>query len=92
MFSGTFIPTDALIQEANDYAHRAAPFTSNRHDFHEGGLEAKERKMAEGKYGEKAFKIIEFPDCFTRDDMLQVNHVSPLSVIAYFSFLKTRIY
>lgn len=58
MFDGVFVPTDELIQEAKDYAHRAAPFTSNRHDFHEGGLEAKERKMAEGKYGEKAFKMI----------------------------------
>ncbi len=58
MFEGKFIPTDALIQEAQSYAHRAAPFTSDRHDFHEGGLAAKERKMAEGKYGEKAFKMI----------------------------------
>ncbi len=58
MFEGSFIPTDDLIQEAKDYAHCAAPYTSDRHDFHEGGLEAKERKMAEGKYGEKAFKMI----------------------------------
>lgn len=58
MFSGVFILTDDLIQEAKEYAHKAAPFTSDRHDFHEGGLEAKERKMAEGKYGEKAFKMV----------------------------------
>ncbi len=58
MFEGLFIPTEELIQEAKDYAHKAAPYTSDRHDFHEGGLEAKERKMAEGKYGEKAFKMI----------------------------------
>lgn len=58
MFEGSFIPTPALIAEADDYAHRSAPYTSNAHDFHEGGLAAKERKMAEGKYGEKAFKMI----------------------------------
>ena len=58
MFDGNFIPTDDLIAEADDYARRSAPFTSNAHDFHEGGLAAKERKMAEGKYGEKAFKMI----------------------------------
>lgn len=45
-----------LIQEAFDYAVKSRSYTSNRHDFHEGGLDAKQRKMFEGKLGEKIFK------------------------------------
>ncbi len=41
-----------LIQEAREYAFASRAFTSDRHDFHEGGLDAKERKMLEGKLGE----------------------------------------
>lgn len=47
-----------LIAEAADYARMSRKFTSNRHDFHEGGLSAKQRKMFEGKLGEKAIKQI----------------------------------
>ena len=45
-----------LEKEANDYAVLSKSFTSNRHDFHEGGLTAKQKKMFEGKLGEKAIK------------------------------------
>ncbi len=47
---------DYLVQEALDYAKLSRGFTSNRHDFHEGTLAAKERKMFEGKLGEKIIK------------------------------------
>ena len=50
--------TEDLIQEALEYSLLSKEFTSNRHDFHEGGLNAKQRKMFEGKLGEKIFKII----------------------------------
>ena len=50
------IITDAFEKEAKDYATISKSFTSNRHDFHEGGLNAKQRKMFEGKLGEKAIK------------------------------------
>jgi hypothetical protein len=43
-------------KEAEDYAMSSRAFTSDRHDFHEGGLSAKQRKMFEGKLGEKAIK------------------------------------
>jgi len=46
------------IQEAYEYATKSRAYTSNRHDFHEGGLEAKQRKMFEGKLGEKIFKKV----------------------------------
>jgi len=49
------IPSD-LVVEAQQYAHAARSFTSDRHDFHEGGLLAKQRKMFEGKLGEKLVK------------------------------------
>jgi len=49
------IPSD-LIAEAENYAKISRSFTSNRHDFHEGGLAAKQRKMFEGKLGEKLVK------------------------------------
>lgn len=49
-----------LYQEAYDYALRSRSFTSNRHDFHAGGLDNKQRKMFEGKLGEKAIKIFFF--------------------------------
>lgn len=45
-----------LISEAKEYANKSRAYTSDRHDFHEGGLDAKERKMYEGKLGEKIFK------------------------------------
>lgn len=46
-----------LMKEAIDYAIVSKEYTSNRHDFHEGGLDAKKRKMLEGKMGEKIFKL-----------------------------------
>lgn len=46
------------IQEAYEYATKSKAYTSNRHDFHGGGLEAKQRKMFEGKLGEKIFKKV----------------------------------
>ena len=49
------IPRD-LIVEAESYAKISRSFTSDRHDFHEGGLDAKQRKMFEGKLGEKLVK------------------------------------
>jgi len=49
--------TEKLIKEAMDYALLSKKFTSDRHDFHEGGLDAKQRKMFEGKLGEKIFKM-----------------------------------
>lgn len=51
----TRIP-EVLVREAEDYALASRSFTSNRHDFHEGGLAAKQRKMYEGKLGEKLIK------------------------------------
>ena len=50
------IPND-LIDEAMVYAKNSRAFTSNRHDFHSGGLDNKQQKMFEGKLGEKAFKL-----------------------------------
>ncbi len=50
--------TQELIDEALNYASKSKSYTSNRHDFHEGGLDAKQRKMFEGKLGEKILKII----------------------------------
>lgn len=44
-----------MIEPARDYAILSAPHTSNRHDFHGGGLANKARKMFEGKLGERAF-------------------------------------
>ena len=50
------IPTP-LIQEALEYSVKSRKYTSNRHDFHEGGLDAKQRKMFQGKLGEKLLKF-----------------------------------
>lgn len=47
---------DIFVKEASDYATASRAYTSNRHDFHEGGYTAKEKKMFEGKLGEKAVK------------------------------------
>lgn len=49
--------SEKLINESLEYAKLSRKFTSNRHDFHEGGLDAKQRKMFEGKLGEKIFKM-----------------------------------
>jgi hypothetical protein len=45
-----------LICEAEEYSKLSRSYTSDRHDFHEGGLAAKQRKMFEGKLGEKLVK------------------------------------
>ena len=47
-----------LYQEALDYAESSKRYTSNRHDFHPGGLDNKKKKMFEGKLGEKAIKML----------------------------------
>lgn len=47
---------DSDVSEAREYAHKAAQYTSNRHDFHEGSLDEKEENMFYGKLGEKAFR------------------------------------
>ena len=52
-----YIIEEALYQEALDYARRSRAYTSDRHDFHSGGLDNKQQKMLEGKLGEKAFKL-----------------------------------
>ncbi|SFA86451.1 MULTISPECIES: hypothetical protein [unclassified Bacillus (in: firmicutes)] len=51
-----YILEDELIKEALDYAEISKEFTSNKHDFHAGGLSNKKQKMFEGKLGEKIFK------------------------------------
>jgi hypothetical protein len=45
-----------LVAEAEHYAKISRSFTSDRHDFHEDGLSAKQRKMLEGKLGERLVK------------------------------------
>lgn len=52
-----YIITPDLYQEALDYARSSRAYTSNRHDFHAGGLNNKQQKMFEGKLGEKGFKM-----------------------------------
>ena len=47
---------NSLVTEALNYAKLSRSYTSDTHDFHEGGLNAKERKMFEGKLGEKGIK------------------------------------
>ena len=45
-----------LVNEAIKYSKLSRSHTSDTHDFHEGGLNAKQRKMFEGKLGEKGIK------------------------------------
>lgn len=52
-----YIITDDLYDEALNYARFSRAYTSNRHDFHAGGLNNKQLKMLEGKLGEKGFKM-----------------------------------
>lgn len=47
-----------LYNEALRYAEDSKKYTSNRHDFHPGGLDNKKKKMFEGKLGEKAVKLL----------------------------------
>ena len=61
--------TSELIEEAYNYAVLSRSYTSNRHDFHPGGLNNKQKKMFEGKLGEKGFKMFLMDNCieFTED-------------------------
>jgi len=47
---------NSLVKEALNYSKLSRSYTSDTHDFHEGGLNAKQRKMFEGKLGEKGIK------------------------------------
>ena len=81
-----------LYQEALDYAKKSRSYTSNRHDFHPGGLTNKQQKMLEGKLGEKAVKLFFLDNsvCFQEDatgyderdeyDFLLVNPTERLKV------------
>ena len=53
-----YVISGDLYNEAVSYAKKSRAFTSNRHDFHPGGLSNKEKKMFEGKLGEKAIKLL----------------------------------
>ena len=53
-----YVITGSLYDETVSYARKSRAFTANRHDFHPGGLSNKEKKMFEGKLGEKAVKIL----------------------------------
>lgn len=64
---------DALYQEALDYARASRAYTSDRHDFHPGGLNNKQQKMFEGKLGEKAFKMLLTDNQFSFEE----DHSSP---------------
>ena len=56
MINTTYLIDGDLYLEALSYADSSKAYTSNRHDFHSGGLDNKKRKMFEGKLGEKAVK------------------------------------
>lgn len=53
----TYLIEGDLYLEALSYADLSKSYTSNRHDFHSGGLDNKKKKMFEGKLGEKAVKL-----------------------------------
>ena len=52
-----YIIPQSLINEALEYAELSKRYTSDKHDFHAGGLDNKKMKMFEGKLGEKIFKM-----------------------------------
>ena len=78
--------TPELYQEALTYAQSSRAYTSNRHDFHAGGLNNKQQKMLEGKLGEKGFKLflLKYEIPFIED------HSSPQERDEYDFLLKTK--
>jgi hypothetical protein len=56
IYKNRYILSESFINEAKNYAALSRSYTSNRHDFHNGGLSNKQKKMFEGKLGEKIFK------------------------------------
>lgn len=71
-----------LYAEAVAYAKQSRAFTSNRHDFHPGGLANKEMKMFEGKLGEKAIKLL-----FNDNHMNYIEDMSSFDERDEFDFL-----
>lgn len=53
----TYVIEGNFYESALAYAELSKQYTSNRHDFHAGGLDNKKRKMFEGKLGEKAVEM-----------------------------------
>ena len=52
-----YIISEDLKNEALNYAELSKTYTSDAHDFHDGGFLNKKIKMYEGKLGEKIFKM-----------------------------------
>lgn len=97
MIRDIYVIPDNLYQEAYDYSRASCAFTSNRHDFHSGGLNNKQQKMFEGKLGEKAFKMMLIDNEFFLRSLLRLHQIkrrwhSKYAGVFYFSFLKTKIY
>lgn len=88
MIRDVYTIPDDLYQEAFNYAKASRAFTSNRHDFHPGGLDNKQKKMFEGKLGEKAFKMFLVDNNFSFAE----DHSSPEERDKYdFMLLKTGL-
>ena len=81
-----YVITGSLYDEAVSYARKARAFTSNRHDFHPGGLSNKEKKMFEGKLGEKAIKLL-----FTDNHISFIEDTSSYDERDEFDFLHTAV-
>ena len=59
-----YIIDGRLLQEALTYADLSGAYTSDRHDFHAGGLNNKKMKMFEGNFDGKGAKIAIFASRF----------------------------
>lgn len=74
--------TQAMKDEASDYADLSRDYTSRNHDFHEGGPDNAKLKMYEGKIGEKAFRS--WLDC---EGIPYIEDNTPHDQADYYDFL-----
>lgn len=77
-----YVIAGKLYAEALRYAEKSKAYTSDRHDFHAGGLSNKKRKMFEGKLGEKAVKLL-----FEDNSIRYIEDMSPFDERDEFDFL-----
>jgi len=89
--------SDEFVLEAANYSKLSRAHTSDYHDFHEGGLNAKQKKMFEGKIGEKGIKqffidnkIIFEEDRSSHTDADEYDFIISKDDKKYFVDVKTR--
>lgn len=84
--------TEQDIDAAKKYAELSKQYTSNRHDFHQGGLENKRIKMMLGKIGEKAIaNLFRSQNVFFIEDNTNFDQSDNYDFLVYINGIELKV-